>query len=263
MKMGRSVIALAYPLYVSIRAIETSSMYDKKKLVTYWIVLSFIYLFEHILEKLLEWVPVWSYLRLIFICWLVIPQLNGAFYLYQNFIHPHLQFKLANAITQFYATCSEWFEKLKKDSFIKKETFLAVAENYLEDNVSESLEKLTGSKAESIDENLLQIENKTSSDIQVISKTVIPESAKLFKLPGTFSLQVVQTRWTCEICEVTVSSELTLQSHLRGKRHRAKAKLWCTFCKLRCSGEIDVIAHLKGKRHLEMLKKSFANAGAS
>ncbi|KAK4378556.1 hypothetical protein RND71_000418 [Anisodus tanguticus] len=186
------ILSLGYPLYISIQAIETGSM-----------------------------VLVWSYLRLIFICWLVIPQLNGEFYLYQNLVHPYLQFKLPDAVTQFYASCSKLFEKLK-DSSIDKETFLAVA-------------KLTGSKVGNIDEDAFQIENKTSSAIQV----------------------------ECDICEVTVFSEMTLQSHLRGKRHRAEANLWCTLCNLRCSGEIDMIAHLKGKRHLAKLQESFANAGAS
>ncbi|PHT41671.1 hypothetical protein CQW23_20525 [Capsicum baccatum] len=105
---------------------------------------------------------------------------------------------------------------------------------------------------------ILQIENKTSSALQVISQPAIP------KLPDTTSssLPLLQNRWTCEMCEVRVSSELTLQSHLRGKRHRAEAKLWCDFCNLRVSGEIDMIAHLKGKRHLAKLQEAFASAGA-
>lgn len=275
------MLALGYPIYVSIRTIETGSMYDKRKVATYWIIFSLIYLLEHVLDELLKWGPLWSYLRLIFICWLVIPQLNGAFCLYQYLIHPYLQFKPPLAISQFYATCSEWFKKLKKDSSIKKETILAVAESYLEDNGSGSLEKLIASKpecneggqnsgeiqvmectgtAKCVAAESNQIENQTSSGIQVVSKPAIPAIAKL---PDTSSLPVPQTRWTCEICGVTVSSELTLQSHVRGKKHRAQAKLWCDFCKLRMSGEIDMIAHLKGKRHLAKLQETFAEAGAS
>ncbi|MCE3052313.1 hypothetical protein HAX54_052201, partial [Datura stramonium] len=281
------VVALGYPIYVSIRAIETGSIYDMRKVVSYWIIFSFIYLLEHVFELLPEWVPLWSYLRLIFICWLVIPQLNGAFYLYQNLIHPHLQFKLPCAVTQFYVTCSEWFIKLNKVSSMKKDTFLAVAESYLEENGSVPLAKLIASKPEcnegglilgemecttkcdaaesiqvgSIAENVLQIEKEASSAaIQVISKPAIPAIAKL---PDTSSLQVFQTSWTCEICNVTVSSELTLLLHLRGKRHMAESKLWCAFCNLRCSSEIDMISHLKGKRQLAKLRKTLANAGAS
>ncbi|XP_055816073.1 HVA22-like protein c [Solanum dulcamara] len=281
MDLAWPILALGYPLFVTIRAIETGCVYDKRKVVIYWIIFSFVYLFEHVFAKFLVWVPLWSYLRLIFICWLVIPQLNGAFYLYQNFLHP---LKLSLAITQFFATCSKWFKKLKEESF------LSVAMSHLEEKGSESQEKLIASKPEcneggqilgeiqvmectakcnaaasnqvgTIDENLLQTENKTRAATQVISKPAIPAIAKL---PDTFSPQTVfQTRWTCEICKVTVSSELTLKSHLRGKKHRAEAKLWCTFCNLRVSGEIDMIAHLKGKRHLAKLLETFANAGAT
>lgn len=107
----------------------------------------------------------------------------------------------------------------------------------------------------------LQIENISTSALQVISKPVIPAVAIL---PDTAStLAVFQTRWACEICQVTVSSELTLQSHLRGRKHRAEAMLWCTFCNLRVSGEIDMIAHLKGKRHLAKLQETLTNSGAS
>nr|GMD85880.1 HVA22-like protein E isoform X7 [Ipomoea batatas] len=48
------MLALAYPLCVSIRAIETGSKYHMRKLVTYWTVLSIVSLFEHTL-RVMEW----------------------------------------------------------------------------------------------------------------------------------------------------------------------------------------------------------------
>ncbi|TMX03228.1 hypothetical protein EJD97_017514 [Solanum chilense] len=238
------MLSLGYPLFVTIRAIEAGSVYDKRKVATYWIVFFLISLFENVFAKFVEWVFLWWYLRSLFMCWLVIPQLNGAFYLYKNFVHPYLQFKLPNAIIQL---CFEWLKKLKKHSLsINKETFLAVAESCLDENDS-----LIANK----------IENISTSAIQVLNKPVIPAVAIL---PDTSSsLAVFQSRWTCEICQVTVRSELTLQSHLRGRKHRAEAMLWCTFCNLRVSGEIDMIAHLKGKRHLAKLQETYTDSGAS
>uniref|UniRef100_A0A3Q7ERJ9 C2H2-type domain-containing protein n=1 Tax=Solanum lycopersicum TaxID=4081 RepID=A0A3Q7ERJ9_SOLLC len=185
------MLSLGYPLFVTIRAIEAGSVYDKRKVATYWI-----------------------------------------------------QFKLPNAITHL---CSEWLKKLKKHSVsINKETFLAVAESCLDENDS-----LIANK----------IENISTSAIQVLSKPVIPAVAIC---PDTSSsLAVFQSRWTCEICQVTVRSELTLQSHLRGRKHRAEAMLWCTFCNLRVSGEIDMIAHLKGKRHLAKLQETYTDSETS
>lgn len=87
-----------------------------------------------------------------------------------------------------------------------------------------------------------------------ISESVIPAGAKL---PHTSSAQsVVQTRWTCELCETTFYSDLT---SLRGKKHRAKTELWCDLCKLSLSCETNMIAHLEGKKHLTKLKKTFTD----
>ncbi|OIT29353.1 hva22-like protein a [Nicotiana attenuata] len=219
------IIALGYPLYVSIPTIETGSNYDLRKLVTYWIIFSFIYLFEQVFEKLIKWVPLWPYIRLIAIFWLVIPQFNGAFYFYQNVILPCLQVKLFDV--NLY-TITEWFNELKKDSFVKKEKFLAVADRSFEENESEPLAKLTASQPEcngdglvlggievrecaakgdaaesnevgTMVKNVVQIEKKASSAIQVY-EPAIRASAEVIKLPETSFIQKFQTKWTCAIC---------------------------------------------------------------
>ncbi|XP_059297059.1 HVA22-like protein a isoform X4 [Lycium ferocissimum] len=135
-----------------------------RKLVTYWTIFSFISLFEHIFEKLIEWVPLWPYIKLITISWLVIPQFNGACYLYQNLIRPCFPVKLHDSIRQFNDSCylyqcllylclsvnlqtvTDWFNKPMEDPSLKNETFLAVVERYLEENGSDALEKLIANK---------------------------------------------------------------------------------------------------------------------
>nr|CAN78525.1 hypothetical protein VITISV_029613 [Vitis vinifera] len=49
------LFALGYPLCASIRAIETNSISDFRKLVAYWVLFSLISLFDHAFSKLLEW----------------------------------------------------------------------------------------------------------------------------------------------------------------------------------------------------------------
>lgn len=84
------VVTLLYPLYSSIRAIETPSRLDDQQWLTYWVLYSFITLFELTFSRVLEWLPFWPYLRLIATCWLVLPVFNGAAYVYENFVRQML-----------------------------------------------------------------------------------------------------------------------------------------------------------------------------
>ncbi|KAM3375609.1 putative protein isoform X1 [Capsicum galapagoense] len=158
-------LALGYPLCASIRAIETGSKYHMRKLVTYWTIFSFISLFEHLFEKLIQWIPLWPHIKLITICWLAIPQFNGACYLYQILIRPYFLVKWHDSISQFNSSCyvylrllclclsvnlqtvTDWFNKPMEDPSLKNETFLVVAERHLAENGSDALEKLIANKS--------------------------------------------------------------------------------------------------------------------
>ncbi|KAL6513893.1 HVA22-like protein c [Orobanche hederae] len=48
------VVSLFYPLYCSIKAIETKSRIDDQQWLTYWVLYSFITLFELTCSKVLE-----------------------------------------------------------------------------------------------------------------------------------------------------------------------------------------------------------------
>eukprot|EP00252_Welwitschia_mirabilis_P023660 TRINITY_DN6750_c0_g1_i2.p1 TRINITY_DN6750_c0_g1~~TRINITY_DN6750_c0_g1_i2.p1 ORF type:complete len:160 (-),score=11.29 TRINITY_DN6750_c0_g1_i2:54-533(-) len=80
------VVTLLYPLYASVRAIESPSRLDDQQWLTYWVLYSFITLFEMTFYKILAWLPLWPYLKLIATCWLVLPTFNGAAYVYENYV---------------------------------------------------------------------------------------------------------------------------------------------------------------------------------
>ncbi|KAK9072406.1 hypothetical protein SSX86_008840 [Deinandra increscens subsp. villosa] len=82
------VLCLFSVRYASIRAIETRNVVDDQQWLTYWVLYSMITLFELTFEKLIEWIPYWSYVKLVTTCWLVIPQFSGAAYVYQHYIRP-------------------------------------------------------------------------------------------------------------------------------------------------------------------------------
>ncbi|TMW94547.1 hypothetical protein EJD97_010111 [Solanum chilense] len=126
------LISLVYPLYTSIKAIETKSRADDRQWLTYWVLYSLITLFELSFSKLIEWFPIWSYAKLAAICWLVLPYFNGACYVYENFIRP------------FYRNpqVKIWYVPLKKDIFSKPDDVLTAAEKYIEEHGPQAFERL-------------------------------------------------------------------------------------------------------------------------
>ncbi|RZC03513.1 HVA22-like protein a [Glycine soja] len=49
------LLALGYPICASIQAIETNSNKETSDLISYWILLLLIYLFEYAFSRLLQW----------------------------------------------------------------------------------------------------------------------------------------------------------------------------------------------------------------
>ncbi|WJX59410.1 HVA22-like protein f [Trifolium repens] len=84
-------IMLLYPLYASMRAIESPSTLDDQQWLTYWVLYSFITLFELSTYRILYWFPIWPYMKLVFCVWLVLPMFNGAAYIYENYARKYVK----------------------------------------------------------------------------------------------------------------------------------------------------------------------------
>lgn len=128
------LVALAYPLYASVKAIETKSLVDDQQWLTYWVLYSLITLFELTFASIIEWLPFWSSMKLIFISWLVLPYFNGAAYVYQNYVRPVF---VKNQMVNI------WYVPQKKGLFGKSDDFLTALNKYIEENGPEALKKLT------------------------------------------------------------------------------------------------------------------------
>ncbi|KAL7153309.1 hypothetical protein ABFS83_04G159300 [Erythranthe nasuta] len=128
------VVSLVYPLYASIRAIETKSSVDDQQWLTYWVLYSMITLFELTFAKLIEWLPFWSYAKLIFTCWLVIPYFSGAAYVYEHIVRPYIVTRQKSV--------NIWYVPNKKDVFRQPDDILTAAEKYIENNGTEAFEKI-------------------------------------------------------------------------------------------------------------------------
>lgn len=56
----------------------------------YWVVLSIFSLFDYWTYFILSWLPFYAFFRLILFSYLVLPQTQGAKFLYQTYVHPFL-----------------------------------------------------------------------------------------------------------------------------------------------------------------------------
>lgn len=84
-------VMLLYPLYASVRAMESPSKLDDEQWLAYWILYSFVTLMEMLLESLIYWIPIWYELKLLFIAWLVLPNFRGAAFIYDKFVREQLR----------------------------------------------------------------------------------------------------------------------------------------------------------------------------
>ncbi|XP_058190866.1 uncharacterized protein LOC131308069 isoform X2 [Rhododendron vialii] len=133
------LFGLGCPLYASIWAVENNSYSEMRNVVAYWILFSLVSLFELAFVKLIDWLPVWPYIKLLAMCLLVLPDFNGASYVYEWLLRPCLSVDPRAAI--------KYFIKPKKDKNLDAESFLAAVDRYVQENGSEALEKLLDRKS--------------------------------------------------------------------------------------------------------------------
>ncbi|KAI5386199.1 hypothetical protein KIW84_072665, partial [Lathyrus oleraceus] len=158
----------------------------------------------------------------------------------------------------------------------------------------------------------IQTENKDIKDLEAIEKTEIPaakqrtyanivasqkaSSSAIVETKGTAegdnaggevvqsstcTEKEVQREWTCALCLVKVTCEKTLNSHLKGKKHRAaweealklklkmqpglqkkliepirmvNSKIICKACSVMLPSEDCVASHIKGWKHLSKIQ---------
>ncbi|XP_068462894.1 HVA22-like protein c isoform X2 [Phaseolus vulgaris] len=120
------LVTLAYPLYASIKAIETKSTADDQQWLTYWILYSILTLFELTFAKVLE------------LCWLVLPHFNGAAVVYKNYIRPFYM----NPQIPIPQGSQIWYFPQKKSLFSGSDDVLSAAERYMEEHGTEAFERL-------------------------------------------------------------------------------------------------------------------------
>ena len=79
-----NIVGIVYPVYWSIKALESKELDDDEQWLTYWVVFFFFVLIESIFSSFLKWIPFYFFIKLVFLLWLFLPNFRGA-----NFVYEH------------------------------------------------------------------------------------------------------------------------------------------------------------------------------
>lgn len=84
------LIGFLYPVYASIKAIETPAEDDDTLWLTYWLVFSFFKIIEGPADFLLHYIPFYQPIKAAFLVWCYYPKTQGAKVIYANVVKPYL-----------------------------------------------------------------------------------------------------------------------------------------------------------------------------
>eukprot|EP00771_Trimastix_marina_P004121 gnl/Trimastix_PCT/859.p2 GENE.gnl/Trimastix_PCT/859~~gnl/Trimastix_PCT/859.p2 ORF type:complete len:169 (+),score=65.55 gnl/Trimastix_PCT/859:69-509(+) len=78
MKVLCSVVCILYPAYASFKAVKSTETDDDTQWLTYWAVFGFFSFFETLLYFIIEYIPFYFLLKLVFFLWMQLPFFQGA-----------------------------------------------------------------------------------------------------------------------------------------------------------------------------------------
>lgn len=83
-----NIAGFVYPCYRSMQALRTKQTEDDTRLLTYWVVFSFLNVAEFWTGAILYWVPAYFFFKTLFLIYLASPSTNGATLVYNQAIKP-------------------------------------------------------------------------------------------------------------------------------------------------------------------------------
>ncbi|XP_055628155.1 receptor expression-enhancing protein 5 isoform X3 [Toxorhynchites rutilus septentrionalis] len=87
-----NAIGVAYPAYISMKAIETRTKEDDTRWLTYWVIYGVLSVFEHFSFFLVQIIPFYWLLKCIFFVWCMVPiENNGSTVMYNKVILPYFR----------------------------------------------------------------------------------------------------------------------------------------------------------------------------
>ena len=89
-KLITDLVSFVYPAYMSFKAIDSGSSEDDTQWLTYWVVFSSVSIVESCAAFILEFIPFYFILKVVFFVWLYHPKSLGAQMCYTGFIKPYI-----------------------------------------------------------------------------------------------------------------------------------------------------------------------------
>ncbi|PYH96093.1 hypothetical protein BO71DRAFT_188654 [Aspergillus ellipticus CBS 707.79] len=86
-----SIITILLPIFASYKALRSADPSQLAPWLMYWVVLSAVLMAESWTVFIIGWFPFYSWIRLFFFSYLVLPQTQGARLLYQEYVDPFLE----------------------------------------------------------------------------------------------------------------------------------------------------------------------------
>mmetsp|Transcript_95763 Transcript_95763/g.206659 ORF Transcript_95763/g.206659 Transcript_95763/m.206659 type:complete len:176 (-) Transcript_95763:166-693(-) len=83
-----NLVGLLYPMYASVKAIESKDSSDDTQWLTYWIVYGVFGFLETFIDLILYWLPFFYAIKIAFLVWCMHPTTKGATVLYNSVIRP-------------------------------------------------------------------------------------------------------------------------------------------------------------------------------
>ncbi|KAK9477353.1 TB2/DP1, HVA22 family-domain-containing protein [Lipomyces japonicus] len=90
LKLLIPAVSLVYPVYASYKALRLNNTEGLVQLLMYWVVISAFITIESWFGFLFTWLPLYGFVKLGFMIWLVLPQTQGSSYVYFTYIEPTL-----------------------------------------------------------------------------------------------------------------------------------------------------------------------------
>jgi len=85
-----TIIGFVYPAYMSFKALESKDVADDTQWLTYWIIFSLFRIVDGFGNFVLQYVPFYYTIKLVFLVYLYHPRFRGATLVYQYAIRPFM-----------------------------------------------------------------------------------------------------------------------------------------------------------------------------